>query len=508
MSNKETNTPVQEKVMTKYDLKMQRRKEEKERKLKEKRKDTITGILIVVALALLVISFPIRNYIAINGAYISLDDQPITKVEYDYHYYAAKSNFMNTYGYTFMYMGMDVSTIESQLYTEERTFKDYFDEVAVDSLKRTKAMVADAKAAGFEYDTTEDYADYLASVEASAKDAGMNKKAFIQSMYGPYATEERVKAYITEEMYVNEYYKALGETKKPTEDEVVAYYEENKDTYDSVDYYVYTADAVLPTAAPDSEEVVQPTEEEVAAAMEVAKADAEAAVETVKEQGELVTNKTQAQTVEALREWLFDGAREAGDTTVIEDTANNRYYALSFESRYLDKTPSANVRLIITANGDGQAIYDEWLAGAATEESFIELCNKYNDPAIVSNKDGYFEGLVSTSVPEEVKDWVFNAERVAGDATMIVPEGDSYQYVAYFIEPNKEEWILSIENTIATERMDEYMNALMDKIVVNDPKNKLKYPELIAKEEAAAAASAEAASEEVASEDVVSEEAN
>ncbi|MBQ4258950.1 MAG: hypothetical protein IJB84_01635 [Lachnospiraceae bacterium] len=497
MSNKETNQPVQEKVMTKYDLKMQRRKEEKERQLKEKRKDTITGIVLVVALALLVISFPIRNLLAINGKYIELNEQPITKVEYDYHYYTAKSNFMNTYGYTFMYMGMDVNTIDSQAYTEERTFKDYFDEMAVDNLTRIKALAADAQAAGFVYeDLEEDYADYLANVETSAANAGMNKKAFLQSMYGPYANEERVKAYVMEEIYVNEYYKEVGETKKPTEEEVEAYYEENKDTYDSVDYYLYTAEAVLPTAAPDSEQATQPTEEEVAAAMELAKADAEAAVEEIKEKGELNENKTQAQIFEVLREWLFDEAREAGDTTVIEDESSNRYYAVAFENRYLDKTPSANVRLVITANGDGQAIYDEWAAGAATEESFIELCNKYNDPAIISNKDGYFEGLVSTSVPEEVKEWVFDSARTAGDATVIVPEGENYQYVAYYIEPNKEEWILSIENTIATERMNEYIDELVAKMVVGDPKDKLKYPELIEKEEAAAAASSETASAE------------
>ena len=34
--------------------------------------------------------------------------------------------------------------------------------------------------------------------------------------------------------------------------------------------------------------------------------------------------------------WLFDADRQAGDTTVIEDTANNAYYVVYFKDRYLD----------------------------------------------------------------------------------------------------------------------------------------------------------------------------
>ena len=52
MSKKETQNADQapEKVMTKYDLKMQRRKEEKERAEKSRRRDNILGVVIVAAL--------------------------------------------------------------------------------------------------------------------------------------------------------------------------------------------------------------------------------------------------------------------------------------------------------------------------------------------------------------------------------------------------------------------------------------------------------------------------
>ena len=86
MSKKEIETNnIEQKVMTKYDLKMQRRKEEKEKEKKEKLTGTIIGVLVVIALAAWVISLPVRNYNTLNGTDITVADQKITKVEYDYH---------------------------------------------------------------------------------------------------------------------------------------------------------------------------------------------------------------------------------------------------------------------------------------------------------------------------------------------------------------------------------------------------------------------------------------
>ena len=60
MPKKETQNTGQEpeKIVTKYDLKMQRRKEEKEKAAREEKVSRIIGILVVVALACIVLSFP------------------------------------------------------------------------------------------------------------------------------------------------------------------------------------------------------------------------------------------------------------------------------------------------------------------------------------------------------------------------------------------------------------------------------------------------------------------
>lgn len=73
-SEKKNVTPVteKEKTMTKYDLKMQHRKEEAAKAKRDEIKGTIIGIALVVALAAFVASFPIRSWLSVNGSYIKV----------------------------------------------------------------------------------------------------------------------------------------------------------------------------------------------------------------------------------------------------------------------------------------------------------------------------------------------------------------------------------------------------------------------------------------------------
>lgn len=508
MSKKEVKNTEQkqEKAMTKYDLKVQKRKEQKEKERKAKLRDTILGVVLVVGLAALVASFPIRNYLTINGSYIKVDGETISRVEYDYNYNVAKTNYLSMYGSYLSYMGMDISSdFDGEMYSELRTWGDHFDELTVENIKQYKALAKEAKAAGFEYDTTEEYNDYMVSLEASAKEAGMTKKAFIQDMYGDFATEARVKPFVEEAMYASAYYNKVYDDKLPTQEEVMARYQTNTDDYDSVDYYVAYVDVVLPTepttdaetttdntttegattdgAATGSTEAYEPTEEEIAAAMATAKAAVELKAENLHEEGELVTNVKMSGAVYAAREWLFAEERKKGDSTIIEDALNSRYYAIEFVKRYLNESLSADIRVVSTADGNADAIYEEWKNGAATEESFAQICDKYNDVTSNANKGGLYEGLRSSSLAPELQEWIFNEARVAGDTTVIKPAEGDYSYVLYYVAPNKAEYILLIENEIAGERMDEYMADIMEKVVVEDPKDNLKYPERIEAEE-------------------------
>ena len=487
-----------EKVMTKYDLKMQKRQQEKEQAKKQQLKNNIISIALVVCLAAVVASFPIRNYFTVNGAYIEVNGEEISRVEYDYNYNIAKTNYLSTYGTYLYYMGMDITVdFDDEYYSTLRTWGDYFDEITVENIKQNKALMAEAKAAGFTYDVSKEYAEYEEALALMAKEEGMSVKAFIQELYGPYATVSRVKPFIEEGMIASAYYNSLYDQNLPTQEEVLAHYNENKADYDSVDYYVAVVDAVLPTEPTDGSAVsttgdaatatdgttatstYEPTEEEVATAMAEAKAEADKKVKTIKVDGEYVTDIRKADAIYILTDWLFSDERKAGDTTVIEDSLNSRYYAVEFSQRYLSENLSADIRVVMTADGNADSIYNEWKSGAATEESFAAICDKYNDPTMTTADGGLYVGLKSGSLSTELKDWIFSSDRVPGETTVIATEGSDYAYVLYYVAPNKAEYLLEIEDELASNRTYAYLDSLVEKVVVEDPKGNLKYPALI-----------------------------
>lgn len=493
-NNEQKNEQKPEKVVTKYDLKVQRRKEQKEKEKRDKQISTVVGVVLLAALVCFIVSFPIRSWLTVNGTYIQVDGENVSRVEYDYHYTMVSNNFINENYYTYLYyMGVDLTgDLTTQMYSSTLTWKDYFDQMAVESIMQSKGLLKEAQAAGFTYDTAEDYKDYIENMKEAAVAAGMSERDYVRQLYGAYATEARVKPFIEETLYANAYYQQVSEELTPAREEVQEYYDDNKESYDSVDYYLLTVDAQLPTeptelADPAEEDAesgeegteapYEPSEAEIQAAMEEAKAEAEEAKDRIRVEGQLAEGVKRASVVTLLRDWLFDEERKAGDTTVIEDSGNHRYYVVEFKDRYLDETLAADVRIIITEEDNGQAILDEWKGGAATEESFAELCDKYNDPEYAALERGLYEALMpgNSSLPEELRSWVGDSARKSGDTAVISPESEEYTYVLYYVAPNEAEWYLNIQQILLNQKLSEYLEGMSSDMEVQDPKGNLNY---------------------------------
>ena len=120
MSNKETQNAGDkpEKIVTKYDRKVQRRKEEKEKARRDERIGKIIGIALIVVLVCIVASFPIRNYLTINGTYIKVSGDAVSKVEFDYHYQVASSDYISQYGPYLSYFGFKQRYYDSDVFGE------------------------------------------------------------------------------------------------------------------------------------------------------------------------------------------------------------------------------------------------------------------------------------------------------------------------------------------------------------------------------------------------------
>ena len=509
--NKKQKEQTEQKVMTKYDRKVQKRKEEKEKEKKEERISTTVGIVFLVALVCLVASFPIRTYLATHETYVVINGEEVNKVEFDYAYNTSKNNYITQYGSYLSYFGLDTSKdLSTQMYSDTLTWQDYFEQNAVESLKQNKALMAEAKAAGFTYDTTDEYNTFKETIKTSAAAAGVSDKEYVRSIYGSYATMGRIEEYVKNDMVMNAYYQKLQEDNAPSDDEIQSYYEENKATYDSVDYRLTTIEADLPTeptkladpveetaadttgttdgtAATDTTQdtAYQPSDAEIAKAMDDAKVLADDAEQTVAKDGEAHENEKKSSVNYMISDWLFDDARKAGDTTVITNDNSHCYYVVAFEKRYLDETPSADVRVIIpTEDKTGEEILEEWKNGAATEDSFAELCKKYTQDTSAVENGGLFEQVTKTGMTEELSNWIFDSSRQAGDTVAITVSDTTY--VLYYIGQDQPEWKINIKNTLVSDTMSQHVQDITADVTVEDPKGKLNYLKVQAEESAAA----------------------
>ena len=525
----ENKEQTEQKVMTKYDRKVQKRKEEKEKEKKEERISTTIGIVVLVALVCLVASFPIRTYLATHETYVVVNGEAVNKVEFDYQYNLTKNNYITQYGSYLTYFGLDTSKdLSTQMYSDTLSWQDYFEQLAVENLKQSKAMKAAADAEGFTYDTTDEYNTFKETIKTSAASAGISEKEYVRSIYGGYATMGRIEQYVKNDMVMNAYYEKLQEDNAPSDDEIQSYYEENKATYDSVDYRLTTIEAELPTepteladpveatTAPDAatdgtattdttqDTAYQPSDAEIAKAMEDAKVLADDAEQTVAKDGEAHENEQKSSVNYLISDWLFDDARKAGDTTVITNDNSHCYYVVAFEQRYLDETSSADVRVIIpTEDKTGEEILEEWKSGAATEDSFAELCKKYTQDTSAVENGGLFEQVTKSGMTEELSSWIFDSSRQAGDTVAITVSDTTY--VLYYIGQDQPEWKINIKNTLVSQAMSQYIEDITADITVEDPKGKLNYLKVQA-EESAAAETATAETQEITEEQTAATE--
>lgn len=421
-----------QKIQTKYDRKMEerRKREEKDkREVKLLRISAITvGIVIAAAIIGSVAVSVLNKNAAIKSTYVTIGDHAITKLEYDYYFNGVVNNYVNTYSSYLSFMGLDTTKdLDKQQYDESTTWKDYFDRSAVEQIKQIKTMADDAAAKGFEYDTTEDYANMVSSIKAGAESGGVTVGEYYRSIYGSYANEKNMETFIKEGSYVSAYYTSLIEQNKPADQEVKDYYNDNVQDYDKVDYRSFIvkaditgAEASAPeaggaseTAAPEAgaaaQPAAEPTEEEINKAMAEAKKKADAMLkarqggedfkalclanaaegekasyEDEETDASLTEGAYYASTPAAISGWLYEDKRAENDITVIEDTTGNQYYVVEFISRYYDEADNEKI--------------SNTISGSRTQEYLNGLMEAYK---VVDNTGDLKYLLIESSAAEE-----------------------------------------------------------------------------------------------------------
>lgn len=359
MAKKNEPEVTEQKVQTRYDKKMAARKAKEERDRRdEKIFKTVTAVIGIAIVLAIVIGFGssiVKKQTALHGTYIQVGEENISKLEFDYYYHSVVNSYLSTYGSIASYMGLDTSKDPAeQIYDQDKnlTWKDLFEEMAVQQIVSTYAMKADAQANGFTYDSTEEYESQIEQFRSAADSAAETLSVYYRETFGDYATEKNIKPFLEDALLTNAYYQELLAKNAPSEEEIKTTYEADPASYDDVDYrsFVFKADL-----ADDA------TEDDIAAAMDDLKAKAEAFLTERKAGGDfnalcaenaseddkanyedtesdysLKEGQRKSYAPSVIQDFLFDDTRAEGDIEVIEDTDNHQYYVVEFIKRYYD----------------------------------------------------------------------------------------------------------------------------------------------------------------------------
>lgn len=384
----------EQKVQTKYDRKMEARRQQK---LKDARQEkmmktigTVLGALVVLAIVISIAIPVVRKGSALKGTYIKVGNHELTQLEYDYYYNVAVNNYLTAYASILPYMGLDTTLdYADQQYTEDKTWKDMFDEMTVEQIKQSKALLDDADKNGFTYDVSADYESFSGEIEAAAEAAGVSAAEYYKTTFGAYATKQNVEAFVKEGLFASAYHEDLLAKNAPSDEEIKSYYEDNKQNYDKVDYrsFIFNTDIAEDASEEDIKKAMEELKVKADAMMQARKGgeDFEAlclenASENMKENYEdpdteysLSEGRNYTGISAVMSDWLYDEGRKAGDITVLEDETYHQYYVVEFVKRYYDEADDANISNTLA----GERV-SEYINGLTADYQVTDVKGKLN----------------------------------------------------------------------------------------------------------------------------------
>lgn len=436
--------------------------------------------------------------LTVNGRNYNVND-----VEY---YFRSAMNSAYSSGMTF-----DTTTDLREQYVDEeqtQTYYDYFMEQAIESLKQVSVLENAAEEAGYTF-TEEDQAavdNTVAYMKSYASQLGASSfEGFLKANYGKYMTPGAYEDCLHREVLVSSYKNTYMDGLDITDDAIQTYYDEHKDELDSFTFRTIQIDGTAPSGTDEEGNTVEPTEAESTAAMQAAKAKADefaAAVEAAEDKeatfAELAPDYVSESSKEnyesdpdyslttalsgtsvasrAYGEWLLDASRTVGDVGVVEyDTG---YYVVLFQERYLDETPTADIRHILikaeltqeddpategvdestvptqealdAAKAEAQSLLDEWNAGDKTAESFGALAEANSDDPGSNTNGGLYEEVYKGQMFDAFNDWIFDEARQPGDTTLIenTQSGQQGWHVVYYQGANDPVWKLDADSAL------------------------------------------------------------
>lgn len=458
---------------------------------------------------------------------VKIGNEKVSSAEFAYYYaaqYQQMSYMANYYSQQGMNLGFDTTVAPddpSNTTTDADgntiTWDKYFLDAAVDQAQFVEAYYGEAVKNGvtLSEDEQKEINETVEEYRSSAAENNFSINAYLKANFGAGFNEKLFKEQLEKETLAQNYYndQQSAFTAGITDDEIAKEYKENAKNYDyaNVRYYSFGyTDLTAKEGETEDELKARQTEankETLAKAKEVyAKVtDVDSFVEAVKAyknegsdtpsdtdltvtKNHITYSSAKTSLTEKGADWLFDAARKAGDKTFVEDD-NGAYIIICVKPSYNSNSVSVRHCLVEfeaedennvtdeekeTAYKKAKELYDSWLAGDKTEDSFKTLVTENSADTGSTENGGLYENIrISDNYVTSFIDWSFDDARKAGDSGIIETE---YGYhIMYFVSDNTDD--VDWKNTIRTEKgnaaFEEYHESLMAedgdyKVTVND----------------------------------------
>lgn len=507
-----------------------------------KRKTTaywIGGIIIVVLVAALLIWSSGFFQRRVTAATVGSENLSVGEMQY--YYSSVRNNeiyyqqLYTQYGITVVsdpYVAYDSSSTEgdSQIYNTEtnQTYAEHFRESALESAQHDIAIANAAKEAGYTLSS-----DGKTEIQKSLKDLKDKIKtngwtslnAYLKRAYGKYVSESVYTACVERNTLASEYKTYKQDSLTYTTSQLEAYEKENPALLQSYDYrYAYISGT--PETKTDADgKTVEATDEEKAAATELAKTKADTLVKGVEaaevskrsdafnelvvaavgetssyadsknnlQSGILGSNLSQNGT--PYFDWLSATERKAGDITSV--SSGSGYYVVLFLKSELDDTATVDVRHILikaetpvddeattdvdeskgtptqealdAAKTKAQALLDQFNAmpdDKRTAEAFGKLANENSEDTGSNTKGGLYRYVGKGEMVPEFDTWIFDSARQSGDTGLVsnVAEGSSYYgyHVMYFVGQDGPKWHEVAEDALKSKDMTAWTDSTIE----------------------------------------------
>ena len=461
-------------------------------------------VLAVLAVALLVWD---SGFFQKRTTALTIDGEDFNPATVQFYYVNEYSYYqsMAQMGYT---TGFDASLDpKDQVKDEEtgETWYDYFLAQAIDTLTQTTMTNHAAQEEGYTLSAVgQAYVDnYLEQMEQSARSSNYsNLESYLRAQYGSYMTEKDFQNILTAETIASSYKTDHQNSLTYSDEELEAYYQENKDSLDTFNYSVFTVQASIETTTTDEDgNTVDLTDEEKQSAFDTAKAQAQATAQEI--QSKLAAGSDAADLAEEYSEqvyssfahqsqlgssfasseyaeWLYDAARQAGETTIVEydnsDSYTFNYYVVQIDSRTRDKSATADIRHILVSAGSSptdeqfaqaeekaQSLLDSWKSSGGDEESFALMAVKNTADSGSQSTGGLYTGVSAYSgYVEDFTNWCLDSSRQPGDTGLVKNTGSSTQgwHIMYFVGWNDPAWKFTAKNALASAATQEWAAGL------------------------------------------------